>query len=121
MTAYEGSERAATSHLRRILRTAVSTMAGMMFSIENLLGTAKTKNEKPTNEDEKKISNAGVKRHSISSAELESCNGEDSDGDSVISGEGTCEWCERSARTFLFLRVTPQRVGCDFVVTWNKT
>ena len=117
MTTYEDFERAATSHLRRILRTAVSTMAGMMFSIENLLGTAKTKNEKPTNEDEKKISNAGVKRHSISSAELESCNGEDSDGDSVISGEGMCE---RSARTFLFLRVTPQRVGCDFVVTWNK-
>ena len=84
------------------------TMAGMMFSIENLLGTAKTKNEKPTIEDEKKISNTGVKRHSISSAELESCNGDDSDGDSVISGEGTYE---RSAHT-LFLRATPQCVGC---------
>ena len=85
-------------------------MAGTMFSIENLLGTAKVKSENFVKEEEAALK-IGEKRRSISYAEMDSCNGDDSDKDSIVSGEGTKRaWCS----TVYELRL--QCVGCDFIV-----
>lgn len=60
-----------------------------MFSIDNLLGTARVKSENFVKEEAK----TGEKRRSISYAEMESCNGDESDKDSIVSGEGTKRAC----------------------------
>lgn len=87
----------------------VGAMAGTMFSIDNLLGTARVKSENFVKEEAAKT---GEKRRSISYAEMESCNGDESDKDSIVSGEGTKRAC---VYFFSAVRATPpQCVGSDY-------